>query len=138
MTGQGQHRPDGTEPMSATVVVVICATLVVFGLLAAGVVLAYAGWEVTSIVGLLTAIGTVAGALLALLPKLVQLQQSVDQVRHQTDGALRAHITRTGDEIAARAAAQVLDALGTSALPPVLPPGGARPRPYPRGPRSSS
>jgi len=115
--------------MSASATVVICATLVVFGLLAAGVVLAFAGWEVTSIVGLLTATGTVAGALLVALPKLVQLQQTMEQVRHQTDGALRAHISHTGEQIASQAAAEVLDALGSGALPSVLPPGAPRPRP---------
>lgn len=119
---QGQHRTAPTPSSSTTLVV--SATLIVFGILAAGVFLAFAGWQTASIIGLLTAVGTVAGGLLVVLPKLVSVQNTVEQVAHQTNGQLRQHITQTGDDIAAQVTAQVLAALGhtpAAAPPPAVP-----------------
>jgi uncharacterized transporter YbjL len=51
--------------------VALCAALVVAGLLAAGVVLAEAGWDSGQIIGMLTGFVTVAGGILAALGKLM-------------------------------------------------------------------
>ena len=106
-----------TGPTSnpATLLVLKLAGAIVLGLLAAGVALAYAGWKPEAIGGLLTAIGTVAGALLVVLPKLAGLQEKVDQVAQQTNGALRSHITDTVRTELRRALA---DQLGQPINPP--------------------
>lgn len=70
--------------------VVGAAVLVLLGIATAAVALAYAGWMIESIAGLLTAIGTVGAALLVALGKLLgDLNSKVDQVVHQTNGAMR-------------------------------------------------
>lgn len=80
---------------SATAWTLGAAVVIVLGLLGAGVALAAAGWKETSIIGLLTAVGTIAATLLAVLPKLVQLNEKVEQVAHQTNGQMRQLISDT-------------------------------------------
>jgi len=86
-----------TPPSSgnATRMLLICGLLIVLGLLAAGVVLGVAGWSTESIVGLLTAIGSISVGLLVAVGKLGSVKDTVEQVAHQTNGQLRQHITDT-------------------------------------------
>jgi len=71
--------------------VAFAAVILLLGLFGAGVALAYAGWRPESIVGLLTAVGTVGAGLLVALGKLLgDLNRKVDQVVHNTNGAQRA------------------------------------------------
>jgi hypothetical protein len=91
----GQHRSDlgGTDRM-----LIGGGVLLVLGLLAAAVALGLAGWKPASIVGLLTGLGTVAGGLLAALSRLTTLTRKVDQVAHQTNGALRSFVSAEVDQ----------------------------------------
>lgn len=109
---QGQHR--SPTPVNTQSTMLKVAAVIVLGLLVAGVALSFAGWKVESIIGLLTAVGTIGGSLLVVLPKLVNLQNDVAQVSHQTNGALRAHITATVAE-------QTRAALTEAGLPPRAP-----------------
>lgn len=109
---QGQHR--SPTPANTQTTMLKVAAVIVLGLLVAGVALSFAGWKVESIIGLLTAVGTIGASLLVVLPKLVNLQNDVAQVSHQTNGALRQHITDT-------VGTQVRAALTDAGLPPRAP-----------------
>jgi hypothetical protein len=90
------HEPDrAPTTTNASALVLKCAVAIVLGLLIAGVALAYAGWKPEGIAGLLTAVGTIAGGLLVVLPRLVNVEYKVDQVARQTNGELRKHVTDT-------------------------------------------
>lgn len=68
---------------------VFAAVILVISLLAAAVSLAAAGWKVESIIGLLTAIGGVGGALIAALSKLTDVAHKVDAVHDQNTGEIK-------------------------------------------------
>lgn len=106
------HEPSTTN---ASALVLKCAVSIILGLLVAGVALAYAGWKPEGIAGLLTAVGTVAAGLLVALPRLVNVEQKVDQVARQTNGALRAHVTET---VRAELRAALREQFGEPVAPP--------------------
>lgn len=95
-----------------------CSVAIVIGLLVAGVALAYAGWKSESIIGLLTAIGTLSTGLLVTVARLVSVEQKVDQVARQTNGALRDHVTET---VRTELRAALAEQLGQPTPPPATP-----------------
>jgi hypothetical protein len=109
--------PPTPPPTTSTVnmMVLKCAVAIVIGLLVAAVALAYAGWKSESIVGLLTAIGTLSTGLLVGVARLVSVEQKVDQVARQTNGALRDHVTET---VRTELRAALADQLGQPITPP--------------------
>lgn len=110
-----------TPPATTTTVgtmVLKCSVAIVIGLLVAGVALAYAGWKSESIIGLLTAIGTLSTGLLVTVARLVSVEQKVDQVARQTNGALRDHVTET---VRTELRAALADQLGQPTPPPTTP-----------------
>lgn len=93
---------------------VVAATVMVVALIAAGVALAFAGWESGSIVGFLAGLAGVGGTVVALLDKLVTVQrvnveqtQQLTTIERRTNGELDARI-RAGSEAAAVAAAEAV------------------------------
>lgn len=89
------HEPDrAPSTTNSTTLVLKCAVAILLSLLVAGVALAFAGWREASIIGLLTAVGSVAGGLLVILPRLVNMEHKVDQVARQTNGELRKHVSQ--------------------------------------------
>lgn len=116
----GQHRSGQVDKTLVTGGVVL-----VLGLIGAAVAFGYAGWKPESIVGMLAGIGSIAGVMFGGLAKLGTLQGKVEQVAHQTNGALK-------QVVAQETSNQVRAALSDHGLPPRLParaPGVRRPHP---------
>ena len=95
-------------------VTVIMAGVVLVAVIAAGVALAFAGWDAVQIIGLLGALVGVATPLLALLDRVVSVHrenieqsQTLDVLDRRTNGELDARITQ-GAQSAAEAAAEAV------------------------------
>lgn len=119
----GDHRPDppSSSTSSPAANVVLLGVILVIALIGAGVALGIAGWKPESIVGMLSGLGGVAGGLLVAVSKLATLNDKVDKVAHQTDGALRSFVST-------EVSTQVRSALADHGLPSKVVP----PRPHPR------
>lgn len=124
MTPDGGHRAPAPTSSSPATIVVLGGVILVCALLGAGVALAFAGWKGEAIGGLLGVLGTIAGVLLAALGKLAQLGQKVDQVAHQTNGALQSGVQST-------VRSEVRSALADHGLP-AMRVTGEQTRPLPR------
>lgn len=112
----------------------LSGTLVTIAMIGGGVALALAGRDVGFIIGIVAPIAAAAGTLLAALSKLVSLERKTDeqtetlqQIEHQTNGALRATIEASIDRAFRRRFGPPSATL--SAEPPWSP--GTR-HPYPR------
>lgn len=77
-----------TSGVTTSRTTVFAAVILVISLLTAAVALAAAGWTVESIIGLLTAIGGVGGALIAALSKITDVDRKVQDVHDQTTGEI--------------------------------------------------
>lgn len=113
-TPDGGHRANATSTHSPATIVVMLGAVLILGLLGAGVALALAHWTPESIIGLLGGLGTIAGVLLAALGKLATLGDKVDQVAHQTNGALRSFVA---DQMKTSVRKEVRSALTDHGLP---------------------
>lgn len=101
-TGAGRPASNAVQ-----VTVILAAALVVIALVAAAVALSLTGRDVAFIIGLLGPLGVAAGGIVAALGQLASLRRqtneqtdTLNQVAHQTNGALRAHVTRAAQEAA--------------------------------------
>lgn len=124
MTHDPQHtRPTGSGTSSAaTVAVIISSAVVALGVFGGAVALALAGRDLAVILGLVGPVAAAAAVMIAALGKLVSLDRKQDEqtgklaeVAHQTNGALKAHISAT-------IRAEVRAALTDAGLPPANPP----------------
>lgn len=98
MTSNGTPRGNN----AVTIAVIIASTFVTVAVLGGAVALSLAGRELTTIVGLIGPTAAAAAVMIAALGKLVSLDrktdeqtEKIDQVAHQTNGALKEHIRAT-------------------------------------------
>lgn len=121
--------PQVTRLNTATLV---AALVLIVALLGAAVALAFAGWDGTAILGLLTALGGVGGVAVTLLDRLtnvhrVNVEQTgqLDTISRRVNGELDARIAAGAQAAAEAAAAAVLARVmnAPTAAYPILPEG---------------
>lgn len=99
-----ETRQRAADSSAVMITVVIASAVVAVALVAAVVALSLAGRDIGVIIGLVGPVAGAAAVVIAALGKLVavdkkqdQQSQKLDQVAHQTNGALRAHIDSSVD-----------------------------------------
>lgn len=100
MSSDGTQTPQQQrDTTSVQITTLISAVVVVLAVVGAAVALSLAGRELAVIVGLITPVGAAAALLVAAIGKLSRLDKKqdeqsakLDQVAHQTNGAMRALI----------------------------------------------
>jgi hypothetical protein len=101
-TIKGMNSPDKRHNNTVAVTVIISSAVVILGVFLGAFALSYAGRDLGAIVGLIAPVGAAAGLLVAALGQLAALgrkqeqqAEKLDEVAHQTNGALREHIDRS-------------------------------------------
>lgn len=102
---RADQRQSARDSSAVLMTVIIASAVVAIALVAAVVALSIAGREPSVIIGLVGPVAAAAAVVIAALGKLVAVDRKqdrqtakIDQVAHQTNGALRAHITKSIEE----------------------------------------